>query len=247
MSVKGSTQYRMVVMPYRPMRRVFNYFFVILILLVVAVASFFFGYGQATSGQPSAELLASTGRQLAVLQEEAEALRQEVTNLQLAAAVDKQAYEDIRRESVEQKNRITELEHDITVYRGMLPASNGTNPSGISVSSLSLVGQGGVRGYRYKLLVQQLSVNRDAFKGFMSFTIVGQRGEEPLELPLSRVSSQVDEERIPLDFRYFQSLEGELLLPEDFTAERVVIVIESSDRKKTTHVERQLDWAVSPP
>lgn len=245
MSVKGSTQYRMVVMPYRPMRRVFTYFLLALMLLIATGASFFFGYGHGSSGGTLAPVGDIPSGQFLELQEEADALRQEVANLQMASAVDKQAYDDIRREAVEQKARILELEHDITVYRGMLPTANGSNPLGISVGSLSLTGQGGVRGYKYKLLVQQLSANKEAFKGTLKFSIVGTKDSKALELPLHKVSAQFADERIPLDFKYFQNLEGELLLPEGFSAERVIIVVESSDRKKTTHVERQLDWSVT--
>ncbi|WP_193911024.1 DUF6776 family protein [Cellvibrio polysaccharolyticus] len=245
MSVKGSTQYRMVVMPYRPMRRVFTYFLLALIFLIATGASFFFGYGHASSGGNLASVGDVPSEQFLELQEETDALRQEIANLQMASAVDKQGYDDIRREAVEQKARILELEHDITVYRGMLPTANGSNPLGISVGSLTLTGQGGVRGYKYKLLVQQLSANKEAFKGTLKFSILGTKDNKALEIPLHQVSAQASDERIPLDFKYFQNLEGELLLPEGFSAERVIIVVESSDRKKTTHVERQLDWSVT--
>jgi len=247
MSVKGSAQYRMVVMPYRPMRKVFSYFVIGLVLLIAVTASFFLGYAQSTTGPQDAVSLEKAEEELESLREEADSLRQEVANLKLAAVVDQQAHEDIRRQAVEQKATIADLEHDITVYRGMLPTSSGTNPSGISVSSFAVTGAGGVRGYRYKLLVQQLSANKDAFKGTLKFTVVGNKDGKPLEVPLHQVSPQVTTALIPLDFKFFQSLEGDLVLPEGFQPERVSVIVQSLDRKKTTYVERQLDWVVPAP
>src|SRR5690606_31711381 len=160
-SVKGSAQYRMVVMPYRPMRRVFNYFFGFLIVLIIAAASFFYGYDQGLNQRLNTGLTGKGGEELIRLQQEAELLRQEVANLKLAAAVDQQAHEDVRRQTIEQKSQIAELERDIAVYRNMVANSESENPLGISVGAFHISGPGGVRGYKYKLVIQKLAVNEE--------------------------------------------------------------------------------------
>ncbi len=236
---KSSAHYRMVVMPYRPMRRVFNTVLVLLLVLIAAVASFFYGYDQGMNhGTHSAQ-----GRQkLSALRTENESLQQEVANLKLAAMVDQQANEDVRRQALEQKMRIADLERDIAVYRGMISKSASNNPQGISIGSFQVSGSGGVRGYKYKLVVQQLSASEDFFTGTLAMKILGVRGQEKLELPLHQLSDQAAEELIPLNFKYFQSLEGDLLLPEGFVPERAVVQILSRDKRPPTNLEQQLDW-----
>ncbi len=239
-NVKGSTQYRMVVMPYRPMRRVFNVALVIILLLIAGFASFFYGYDQGLNqrlgmGQGSQDARPS--------REESESLRQEVANLKLASQVDRQAHEDMRRQALEQKTRIADLERDISVYRGMVSKSASNNPQGVTIGSFQISGPGGVRGYKYKLVVQQLAASEDGFTGTLALKILGSRGEEKIAVPLHQVSNQVSDELIPLDFKYFQSLEGELLLPESFAPERIEVTIKSAGRQSTpTHLEQQLDW-----
>ncbi len=240
--VKGSAQYRMVVMPYRPMRRIFNYVLGILLLLLVAGFCFFYGYDQGSRAPTDVGV---EHQQAVILKKEAERLQQELANLKLAAAVDAQAYEDVRRETVEQKVRITELEQDISVYRSMVSKSDTANPQGISMGTFRVTGSGGVRGYKYKFVVRQLVATNKAFKGTLSLKITGTRAEQPLTIPLHQVSQQASEEAIPLEFKYFQSIEGDLLLPEGFEPERVDVVVKSVGGKQPTHIERQLDWFVA--
>jgi cell division protein FtsB len=236
---KSSAHYRMVVMPYRPMRRVFNTVLVLLLLVIFAVASFFYGYDQGMNQGANSD----QGRQkLSELQAENETLTQEVANLKLAAMVDQQANEDVRRQALEQKMRIADLERDISVYRGMITKSGSNNPLGISIGSFQVSGSGGVRGYKYKMVVQQLAASEEVFTGTMSMKVVGSRGEERLELPLHQLSNQVSDELIPLNFKYFQSLEGDLLLPEGFVPERAVVQILSRDKRQSTNLEQQLEW-----
>lgn len=240
--VKGSAQYRMVVMPYRPMRRIFNYVVGTLLLLLVAGFCFFYGYDQGARAAPQ---IGTDNQTVVALEAEAERLRQEVTNLKLAAAVDAQAYEDVRRETVEQKVRITELEQDISVYRSMVSKSDAANPQGISMGTFRVTGSGGVRGFKYKFVVRQLVATNKPFKGTLSLKITGSRAQQQLSLPLHQVSQQLSDELIPLEFKYFQSVEGDLLLPEGFEPERVDVVVKSVDSKQPTHIERQLDWFVA--
>src|SRR5690606_11253663 len=244
-SVKGSAQYRMVVMPYRPMRRVFNYFFGFLVVLFIVAASFFYGYDQGLNQHLSFGLPGKGAEEFARLQQEAESLRQEVTNLKLAAIVDQRAHEDVQRQTIEQRSQIAELERDIAVYRGMVAKSDGENPLGISVGAFQISGPGGVRGYKFKLVVQKLAVNDELFKGTLKVNIVGIRDGESITIPLHKASVQMAEEAIPISFKYFRSIEGDLLLPEGFRPERVVVAIKSMDSKKPTNVERQLDWSVA--
>lgn len=241
-SVKGSAQYRMVVMPYRPMRRVFNYFFGFLLLLIVAAACFFYGYDQGLNqrissgrGQPA----------LVELQQITENLRQEVANLQLAAVVDAQAHEDVRRENLDQKSKIAELERDIAVYRGMVSNANNSNPQGISLGAFQVTGSGGVRGYHYKMVVQQLVVDKETFEGQLKVNIVGVRDGKPASIPLHKASLQVAGEFVALSFKYFQTIEGDLILPEGFEPQRVDVLVQATNKKKPTRVEHQIAWSAA--
>src|SRR5690606_41822287 len=97
----------MVVMPYRPMRRIFNYVVGTLLLLLVAGFCFFYGYDQGARAAPQ---IGTDSQTVVALEAEAERLRQEVPTLTVAAAVHAHANAVVRREAVDEKVRVSE--HD---------------------------------------------------------------------------------------------------------------------------------------
>jgi hypothetical protein len=56
--------------------------------------------------------------------------------------------------------------------------------------------------------------------------------------PLSELSDDVEEQEVPLRFRYFQAIEGEMVLPEGFQPEGLRIVARSQAPRKAEVTER---------
>lgn len=241
-AVKGSKQQRMVVVPYRPWRRAVS---VLLFLSVSAAAvygSYWFGQNRSQSLQE--EAVAERDRlrvELADSTEEADRLRQEVVNLKLGAEVDRKASEGVRNEVLELKSEIAGLQEDISFYRGLMSPSD--NARGLTIGSLNVISTGVPRQYEYKLVVQQLATKHDLLNGSLQFTIVGRQGEQLITLPLKDVSDNVSSENIKLRFKYFQTIEGRISLPESFEPERIELVAKSSGREPV-EVEKKFGWLV---
>lgn len=240
--VKGTKPQRMVVVPYRPVRRAL---WVILLLLVVAAAvSGSFYWGQHLGATQQADAVAERNRlrtEVASLTSEAEQLRQQVANLRLGSEVDRQASEEMRNQVIALKEEITALEEDITFYRGLMSPS--ANNSGLTIGSLNVLSTGLPRQFEYKLVVQQLATDHQVVSGSLTFNIVGRRNDAVQTLSLHQLSDQVDAEAIRLRFRYFQNIEGRLTLPEGFEPERIELVARSTGRNPET-VEKKFGWLV---
>lgn len=240
--VKGSKQYHMVVVPYRPVRRAL----VIVLLLVAAAAavaaSYYRGHQQGMTQQ--ADAVAERDRlreEVAALTRESEELRQRVANLRLGSEVDQQASDEMRNEVIKLEEKIAALEEDITFYRGLM--APGDNDSGLTIGSLNVVGTDTPREYEYKLVVQQLATDHQVLSGYLNFNIVGRRGEQTESIPLHELSAQVENEDIRLRFRYFQNIEGRLTLPEGFEPEGIELVAQSTGSDRKT-VEKKFGWLV---
>lgn len=249
--VKGSAQYNMRVMPYRPMRRVFNYFLGLVMLIAIALSSYLIGYDH---GFRQLALPGGTRDKLQegniTLVKEVESLRQQVANFKLNATVDSKASEDIRRQLMEQTAQIAALERDITVYRGMISSGRkNANPQGISVGVFHVTRADGPGVYHFKLAIQKLATTDDMFEGNLSFTLFGiqkQQGQEsPQSFSLHELSNIHTDKQIPLSFKYFQNLEGDLVLPEGFMPGKVVLLVKSTDKKHPATIEKELEWQVS--
>lgn len=239
-AVKGSKQYRLEVVPYRPGLR----WSLRLLALLAACAAVYLAhwYGTSEALKYQEQALAERDQFEAALADsraEADALRQEVANLKLGAQVDRAASEDVRNEVISLKAEIAELQEDITFYRGLMMPS--ADKQGLTIGSLNVISTGEDRRFNYKLVVQQLATNHKMLSGHVNFTIVGRQDGLPMSLALKDVSESVTSTDIRLGFRYFQNIEGELVLPVGFEPIRIEIVAKSRGANGTT-VEKKFGW-----
>lgn len=240
--VKGSKQPRLVVVPHRPWRRLLLNLLLAGMALSVALLSFYWGYHQGASLQANAVAERDSLRtEMAELNLEAEALRQQVANLQLGAQVDHKANEEVRTQVIALQEQITDLEEDISFYRGLMSPS--ASSRGLTIGALNVINTGVPRQYEYKLVMQQLATDHQLLSGHLNFNILGRRGDEEVAIPLYQVSEQVDEANIPLRFKYFQNIEGRLTLPDGFEPQRIELEARTTGNNRET-VEKKFGWLV---
>ncbi len=241
-AVKGSKQHRMIVVPYRPLLRVALMLIGGALVAAAVYGSYFFGYHKGTSSEEQVieerdKLQLAYGESVS----EVETLRQELANVKLGADVDRQSSENVRQEVIALKSQITELQEDISFYRGLMSPSG--NKRGLTIGPLDLVSSGAPRRYNYKLVMQQLAENHVLLSHRLTFKVIGRLGEMRVAYPLSELSEQVSKESIKLRFKYFQNIQGELVLPEGFEPDSIELVAKSSGRNSAT-VEKRFGWLV---
>jgi len=79
--------------------------------------------------------------------------------------------------------------------------------------------------------------------GYVEFVIVGVKEGSPRRIPLKDLSSAITNERIKLNFRYFQDIEGKLTLPPGFLPDRIELKVVSIRPRKTV-IEKKFSWAI---
>ncbi|AFU99070.1 DUF6776 family protein [Simiduia agarivorans] len=241
-AVKGSKQYKLEVVPYRPVWRwTIRLTFVALAAIAVAVAHWYATKEALRFQQAALQERDQFERALADSRAEVERLQQEVANLRLGSEVDKVASEDVRNEVIDLKAQIAELQEDISFYRGLMAPN--AEAQGLTIGSLNLLSTGVDRHYRYKLVVQQFATNHKLLTGSLNFTIVGRQNDLPMSLALKDVSATVDAMDIRLGFKYFQNIEGEMVLPQGFEPIRIEISARVRGAKPAT-VEKKFGWLV---
>ncbi len=69
------------------------------------------------------------------------------------------------------------------------------------------------------------------------------RNSQEISIPLSDLSASEQNEEIRLQFRYFQNIEGELVLPENFEPTKVqILAVAEGENGKT--VQKSFGWLV---
>ena len=241
--VKGSKQEKMVVVPYRPGRR-----FVLVCLLVLsvgasAIGSFMFGYSNTLRSQQSEQATQQElSEQLIGAETENSELRRQVAILDRSSVMDQRATEEVQTTIIGLRDRVAQLEQDIVYYRQVVSAE--TEDTGLIISQLDIDATRESNRYRYKLVLRQQDADGDtSLIGHVNINLVGSQGEEQQILSLRDLSAEQDQLNIRLRFKYFQNIEGELVLPESFVPDRLQVAAVSMEPVEKS-VNQNFSWVV---
>ena len=234
---------RVEVLRYSPVRRRRRRAALAIGLLLAVAASYLYGLRTAVEG---VDRMRSRGENLQTELDHqtlrADSLEQQVANLRRGAEVDRQVIEDVRREMHASRERIDQLEEEIAFYKGLMDPGSGA--SGLDIRSFELQAAEDGSGYDFKLVLQQVAKQHNVIKGYATVTVLGQDTERERQFSLHELSEDLEDERITLRFRYFQTVEGRLRLPPDFRPQKVKLQASSTGRK-AQQVEKLLDWTDS--
>lgn len=240
--VKGSKQEKLVVVPYRPLRALLLRCAVAVGLLVTGSGAYLYGFstGASENGDARAERDELRGI-VASMQQENEALRARLLSLEQAGSVDQQALDNVRQTIVTLREKISQLEEDVLFYKQIMSPENAE--TGLVIGQLDLIATDAPGTIRYKMELKQQGNNENLIKGHANINVIGIRDYEEVSIPLHELSTSQPERNIRLQFRYFQNIEGEMVLPEDFEPVKVqILAIAEGVNAKT--VQKSFGWLV---
>lgn len=243
--VKGSPVYRMKVVPHRPLKNALIILVLFLLVGAALAATYFYAQNQAGKERLSPQEAQELRGQLDKLTQEATESKRELAKYQLSAQVDRQAGEELRKRVMVLRDEKAALQRDVEVYR-ILTSKKSTNPMGISFGVFSVSALADNKK-QFKLVVQKLAEGDDDFSGQLRVLVVGQKdGAETKislhELTVSKVDTEPLPENIPLDFKFFQNIDTEIVLPDGLVPVRVELAVKSNSRRNPVTVEAELEW-----
>jgi len=229
--------------PYRPGRR-----FLLVSLLVLgvgasAVGGFMYGYMNTMRSQQSEQATQQeVSGQLITAESENSELRRQVAILDRSSVMDQLATEEVQETILGLRDRVAQLEQDIVYYRQVVSAE--TEDTGLIISQLDIDATREADRYRYKLVLRQQDADGDTFlTGHVNINLVGSQGDEQQVLSLRDLSAEQDQLDIRLRFKYFQNIEGELVLPENFVPDRLQVAAVSVEPVEKS-VNQNFSWVV---
>ncbi len=243
--VKGSPVYRMKVVPHRPLKNAFITLVLLALIGATLTATYFYALSQASRERLSPQEAQELRAQLEKLTHEASESKRELAKFQLSAEVDRQAGEKLRKRVMVLRDEKAALQRDVEVYR-ILTSKKSTNPMGISFGIFSVSALADNKK-QFKLVVQKLAEGDDDFSGQLRVLVVGQKdGAETKislhELVVRKVDTEPLSENIPLNFKFFQNIDTEIVLPDGFVPVRVELAVKSDSRRNPVTVAAELEW-----
>ena len=187
-------------------------------LIVVFLAALLFGaWGAWTLFAPRPNDMSA---QLQAQRERTEMLEQQVATLKRSDQVSRDANLDLQGTLSERDEEIAGLRADVAFYERFVGST--AQRHGLTVHELQLQAQQGPAWHFTATLTQNL--NRGAVNsGRLTLALEGSRGGKLVRLDWAQLRQQPDAPGVDYSFKYFQQLEGDILLPEGLQPIRVIV------------------------
>lgn len=217
---------------------------VVLLLVAMGVGGwslFEFGRYRAGYDQSAARIERDAlERERKHLARQVEDLREQKVVLERTSQIDRQSYSDLQTTLKNLQNEILELKEELAFYRGIVSPRD-TTP-GLRLQSFHVVPSGVPRHYRYTVVLTQVLKNGATTRGKVRMNIDGMRKGRQASFSLAQLSEKHINE-IDYKFKYFQNIEGEIVLPAGFVAQRVTVqVLPDGRRRGKDKIEATFDW-----
>ena len=215
--------------------------FILLGVLAMGVGGWsLFDYGRYKAGYDSAEADLEHLRLVAIVDElsdQIDYLREQKAQLERAAQIERKAYNELDTNLKVLQGEILELKEELAFYRGIVSPRDASR--GLKLQRFSLE-PNGLRSYRYTVVLTQVLKNDRLVRGKVKLYVEGLQGNVPKTLELSALSENSVKE-LSYRFKYFQNLEGDLVLPSGFRPMRATAQILPSGRQQDM-IEKTIDW-----
>ncbi|MDR0183838.1 DUF6776 family protein [Lysobacter arvi] len=166
---------------------------------------------------------------------QAEQLAQREATLSRSDQISRAANKEVQSELAEREEEISDLRANLAFYERLVGATG--QPKGLSVHSARFDAESG-GSWRYQIVLTQ-SLNKGAIsRGRLHFTVEGVRHGKLATIGWDELHQRRSAPPQDYSFRYFQQLRGSVMLPADFTPQRVRVSLDGGD----VTVEQTLGW-----
>jgi len=174
------------------------------------------------------------------LEQENERLRAEVASAELARNVDNKAYADVEKNLADLQAQVLKHREQLTFYRGIVSPEDGIG--GLRIQRFQVLPNGADQHYRLRLVLVQSMRQEAVVSGAVVVQIEGVSDNRPVQLalPQAGVTTRADGQ-LPFQFRYFQNLEQDIVLPEGFEPRAVNVEVRSA---RLAPVRESYPWQV---
>lgn len=230
----------LIVKPHKPWR---TRFYILLIIIILATGGWtIFEYGRFTAGFDSVDSKEERIRLLNIqkeLEDQIEDIREQRAILERASQIEKKAYVDLNENLKVLQAEIIELKGELAFYRGIVSPANAS--AGLRLQRFRLEPNGQKRGFRSKVVLTQVLKNDRLARGYVRLKVEGLMNDQAKTLNLSDLTEKHVKE-LKYRFKYFQTLEKDLMLPKGFTPLRATIQVIPSSGKSRQMIEKTIDW-----
>jgi hypothetical protein len=219
------------------------YVYAITVVVVLAAAYLCFELGRYRAGYSVVDhrrqLAAASARALEG-STAAEELRRQVAILETSREIDRETYAQVEANLSDLQAQIQAQEEELVFYRGIVSPQDGV--AGLRIQSLDVLPADAERRYLLRLVLVQAIVHSRKVAGVVRLRLEGVLDGQPASYDVADLVAQDGNYDMAYEFRYFQGLECELVLPVGLEPQRIEVEIAPSDQRADRVTER-FDWS----
>ena len=232
---------QLVLVPYQKGQRGKRFIQWVFSLLLTAVLCFAAGYYRGIrENLHILEQRSDLQTQIAALEKKLQGTQEDAAIYRHGSELERQASERVRQENLALQDRVSELEEAVTFYKGIMAPE--TNEKGLRIERLELSRTVNKKRFKYKVVMTQVADNGAYVKGNVKMNLLGMRNGARESIPFDKVAKDwAGGDGAPFNFRFFQDIGGELVVPEEFVPEQIEVIAQSKGRK-AVRLEKRFEW-----
>lgn len=167
-----------------------------------------------------------------------EQLQQRQVNLAMSDKISRAANTEVQASLAQRDEQIAALRADVAFYERLVGST--AQRKGLNAHSVQFTAEaGGI--WSYSVVLTQ-NLNRGAIsQGQLRLAVEGVRAGKLVTVSWNELLQKPDAPGQPYSFRYFQQLHGSVILPKDFTPQRVEVSLSGDGAS----VHQTFDWKVA--
>lgn len=212
-------------------------------VLMAAGAYLAFELGRYESGYSVIDhrrAVAALNEQLADERATSDELRRQLAIFETSREIDHETYARIQANLTDLQARIQSQEEELMVYRGIVSPQDGV--SGLRIQSLAVTPTDSERHFVVRLVLVQAIVHSRRVSGTVKLQIEGVQDGQMTTLDAADLVADRASYDMAYEFRYFQGLECELVLPVGLEPGRIRVEIGPGEAH-AEKVEQSFEWS----
>jgi hypothetical protein len=194
------------------------------------------GYSKLDERRQTAALQSALAGRDQVIEE----LRRQQAIFETSREIDRATYDQIETNLDQLQARIQAQEEELAFYRGIVSPNDGV--VGLRIQDLEVLPANAEGRHLLRLILVQAIVHSQRVSGTVRLRLSGTLDDDAAEFDLAQLVADGEAGEIAYGFRYFQSLEQDLVLPVGFEPDTVVVEIQPREPRGES-VTRSFQWA----
>ena len=152
-------------------------------------------------------------------------LNAQVAELEMARRLDRDAYGQVESTLGDLQSRLARQSDDLAFYRSIVSPADGIQ--GLRIQRFEVLPGAQKRQVQLKLTLVQAMRHESVVSGLAQITLAGMQGDVPARFTVGEMIGK-PRAQLPFSFRYFQTVEQTVTLPEGFDPYEVDVRMQSS-------------------